>query len=250
MCPSARVPGPGDGVLLIDKPAGMTSHDVVAAVRRSLGGARTGHAGTLDPFATGLLLVLVGRATKAQRAMMSLPKRYEVVAQLGALSSTGDTEGEITETGRLPADPPQLPTGEVRQRPPKYSAVKIEGERAYRRARRGESVQMPERIVTVYRFEQLWREGSSEGAGGAQAGFAIECAAGTYVRSLIADLGDAYCLALRRTAIGPFEAHDAVAPPPRGQRWRDPPLIPIERALAMAPAATAVLRPDLRAPRG
>ena len=92
-----------DGVLLIDKPAGMTSHDVVAAVRRSLQGVRTGHAGTLDPFATGLLLVLVGRATKAQRALMELPKRYQTVARLGALSSTGDTEGEITETGRAAA---------------------------------------------------------------------------------------------------------------------------------------------------
>src|SRR5436853_4544411 len=92
---------PWDGVLLIDKPAGITSHDVVAAVRRSLGGARTGHAGTLDPFATGLLLVLVGRATKAQRRLMELPKRYHAVARLGAVSSTGDTEGEITETGRL-----------------------------------------------------------------------------------------------------------------------------------------------------
>ena len=91
-----------DGVLLIDKPAGITSHDVVAAVRRALGGAKTGHAGTLDPFATGLLIVLVGKATKSQRQMMELRKRYETVAQLGAVSSTGDTEGEITETGRLP----------------------------------------------------------------------------------------------------------------------------------------------------
>src|SRR5580693_1976801 len=91
-----------DGLLLIDKPAGMSSHDVVAAVRRSLGGVRTGHAGTLDPFATGLLLVLVGKATKAQSALMALPKRYETIAQLGALSSTGDTEGEITHTGRVP----------------------------------------------------------------------------------------------------------------------------------------------------
>src|SRR5260221_1211369 len=104
-----------DGVLPIDKPAGMSSHDVVAAVRRSLGGVRTGHAGTLDPFATGLLLVLVGRATKAQSALMALPKSYETVARLGALSSTGDTEGEITETGRLPSYPPVLPTGEIRQ---------------------------------------------------------------------------------------------------------------------------------------
>jgi tRNA pseudouridine55 synthase len=216
-----------DGVLLIDKPAGMTSHDVVAAVRRSLGGVKTGHAGTLDPFATGLLLVLVGRATKSQRALMELPKRYETVACLGAVSSTGDTEGEITQTGRLPADPPELPTGELRQRPPAHSAVKIEGQRAYRRARRGELFEMPERIVSVHRFEQLWREDS-------RAAFAIECGSGTYVRSLIADLNDAYCLELRRTAIGPFEVADAVAPPPRGEPWADPPLMALEDALRLA----------------
>ena len=237
-----------DGVLLIDKPAGMTSHDVVAAVRRSLGGARTGHAGTLDPFATGLLLVLVGRATKSQRALMDLPKRYQTVARLGAVSSTGDTEGEITETGREPPDPPQLPTGEVRQRPPIYSAVKIEGERAYRRARRGERIEMPERIVTVYRFEQVWRDaGACEGEDGGparppRAGFEIECGAGTYVRSLIADLNDAYCVELRRTAIGPFEVADAVAPPRRGQPWQDPPLIAVQDALRMIGDARPVSR--------
>jgi tRNA pseudouridine55 synthase len=222
---------PMDGVLLIDKPPGMTSHDVVAAVRRSLGGVRTGHAGALDPFATGLLLVLVGRATKAQRPLMELPKRYETVARLGALSSTGDTEGEVTQTGRLPEDPPKLPTGEVRQRPPIHSAVKIGGERAYRRARRGERFEMPERVVTVYSFEQLWREEGVEGGELPRAAFAIECAAGTYVRSLIADLNDAYCLELRRTAIGPFEVADAVPPPRRGEPWSDPPLIALQAAL-------------------
>ena len=220
---------PIDGVLLIDKPAGLSSHDVVATVRSSLGGVRTGHAGTLDPFATGLLLVLVGRATKAQSALMALPKRYETVAQLGALSSTGDTEGEITHTGMVPPDPPALPTGELRQRPPIYSAVKIGGER----------FEMPERIVTVTRFTQVWRDpdapaGVELPGAPPRAGFAIECGSGTYVRSLIADLGDAYCLTLRRTAIGP---RDAVAPPPRppkglrGQFWRDPPLISLEQAL-------------------
>ena len=223
-----------DGVLLIDKPAGITSHDVVAAVRRSLGGVRTGHAGTLDPFATGLLLVLVGRATKSQRTLMALPKRYRAVARLGARSSTGDPEGEVTETGRLPADPPELPTGEVRQRPPAHSAVKIRGERAYRRARRGEQFEMPERVVTVYRFEQLWRDAAQPGAS-IRAGYEIECAAGTYVRSLIADLNDAYCVELRRTAIGPFDVSAAVAPPARGLQWSDPPLIGLERALAMLP---------------
>src|SRR4030081_3356614 len=106
-----------DGVLLIDKPAGISSHDVVAAVRRSLAGARVGHAGTLDPFATGLLLVLVGRAIKAQRQLMALPKRYRTLARLGASSSTGDTEGEITETGPPPLDPPAPPRGEIRPPP-------------------------------------------------------------------------------------------------------------------------------------
>jgi tRNA pseudouridine55 synthase len=221
-----------DGVLLIDKPPGMTSHDVVAVVRRALGGVRTGHAGTLDPFATGLLLVLVGRATKSQRELMALPKRYETVARLGALSSTGDTEGEITETGRIPAAGQPLPSGEIRQRPPIYSAVKIRGERAYRRARRGEQIEMPERIVTVHRFAELWRK---DGGGGEppRAAYVIECGSGTYVRSLIADLGDAYCLELRRTAIGPFEVSDAVAPPARGEAWEAPTLIPLERALGM-----------------
>ncbi|HEX4564724.1 MAG TPA: tRNA pseudouridine(55) synthase TruB [Solirubrobacteraceae bacterium] len=218
-----------EGVLLIDKPAGITSHDVVAAVRRSLGGAKTGHAGTLDPFATGLLLILVGRATKAQRALMALPKRYEVVAQLGARSSTGDTEGEITHTGRVPPDPPPLPVGEVRQRPPRHSAVKVEGERAYARARRGEAFELPERTVRVYRFEQLWRERE-------RAGFEIECGSGTYVRSLIADLDDAYCLELRRAAIGPFQVRDAAPPPARGEPWQDAPLIALADALARAGA--------------
>jgi tRNA pseudouridine55 synthase len=229
-----------DAVLLIDKPAGISSHDAVAAVRRALGGKgapKVGHAGTLDPFATGLLLILVGRATKAQEAMMGLPKRYETVARLGATSTTGDPEGEIHHTGRIPPDPPVMPTGEVRQRPPAHSAVKIGGERAYRRARRGESFEMPERIVTVTRFEQLWREPGEHGEG-PRAGFAIDCGSGTYVRSLIADLEDAYCLELRRTAIGPFSVKRAVEPPARGTLWSEPPTgpswIPLDEALRLA----------------
>jgi tRNA pseudouridine55 synthase len=219
----------------------------VAAVRRSLGGLKTGHAGTLDPFATGLLLVLVGRATKAQAELMDLPKRYETVARLGALSSTGDTEGEITETGRIPHHPPELPTGEIRQRPPAHSAVKVGGERAYKRARRGESFQMPERIVSVHRFEELWREG---GPGGEQrAGYLIECGSGTYVRSLIADLRDAYCLELRRTAIGPFDVADASTLPPRGVPWPGPPLIELQDALAMARASSGLPDAHSRARR-
>jgi tRNA pseudouridine55 synthase len=224
-----------DGILLIDKPAGISSHDVVAAVRRSVGDRpRTGHAGTLDPFATGLLIVMIGRATKLQRAMMELPKRYETIARLGATSSTGDTEGEIAITGRIPPDPPLLPIGEIRQMPPVYSAVKVGGERAYRRARRGEQVRMPPRIVTVTRFEQIWREPADPTDRTVRAAFSIECSSGTYVRSLIADLGDGHCLELRRTGIGPFRVGDAVALPPRGGAWLDPPLISPEHALAAA----------------
>jgi tRNA pseudouridine55 synthase len=221
------------GVLLIDKPAGVTSHDVVARVRRALGGAKVGHAGTLDPFATGLLLVLVGRATKAQAQLMQLPKRYETIARLGALSSTGDIEGEIVRSGRVPADPPPLPIGEIRQRPPRHSAVKVGGERAYKRARRGEQFELPERLITLYRFEQLWREDPAPGQL-ARAAFVIECSAGTYVRSLIADLGDAYCEELRRTAIGPFDVGAAVPPPDRGERWSSAPLIALADALERA----------------
>lgn len=223
-----------DGILLIDKPVGITSHDVVAAVRRSLGGAKTGHAGTLDPFASGLLIVLVGKATRLQRRMMELPKCYETVARLGATSSTGDPEGEVTETGRFPPDPPELPTGEIRQRPPTYSAVKIGGERAYRKARRGEVFQMPERIVTVSRFEQLWRERPTQPGAPVRAAYLIECSSGTYVRSLIADLGDAYCQELRRTAIGPFDVRDTVPPPARNTVWESPPLYSIEEAISAA----------------
>jgi len=199
-----------DGVVLVDKPAGPTSHDVVARVRRTLPrGVKVGHAGTLDPFATGLLLVLLGRATRIQRYMMDLGKAYETLARLGWTSTTGDPEGELVHTGRVPPREAVLPTGVIRQRPPAYSAVKIGGRRAYALARAGEAVEVPEREVRVDRFEELWREDDERAA------YAIACSSGTYVRSLIADLGDAYCVELRRTAIGPFDVRDAVAPPDR-----------------------------------
>jgi tRNA pseudouridine55 synthase len=196
---------PVDGIILYDKPAGITSHDAVARMRRALGRSRrvkVGHAGTLDPFATGLLLILVGRATRVQRFLMALRKTYEATARFGAVSTTGDPEGEIVSTGVVPAGDLELPTGAVRQRPPAYSAVKVGGRRAYALARAGESVELAERVVEVYRFEERWRDGDRRG-------FTIECSSGTYVRSLIADLGDAYCEELRRTAIGQFHVGDA-----------------------------------------
>ena len=159
---------------------------------------KVGHAGTLDPFATGLLLVLLGRATRVQRFLMALPKTYEVTARFGATSSTGDPEGKILETGVVPQGDLEPPTGRIRQHPPAYSAVKIGGRRAYKLARAGEAVDLPEREVEVYRFAERWREDDRRG-------FEIECSSGTYIRSLIADLGDAYCEELRRTRIGPFD---------------------------------------------
>jgi tRNA pseudouridine55 synthase len=208
------------GVLLYDKPAGVTSHDVVAGVRGRLGrGVKVGHAGTLDPFATGLLLILVGRATRVQRFLMALPKTYEATARFGAVSSTGDPEGEITETGVVPDGHLELPVGRVRQRPPAYSAIKVGGQRAYKLARSGAAVDLPEREVEVYRFEEGWREGDRRG-------FEIECSSGTYVRSLIACLGDAYCEQLRRTRIGAFGVSEAE--PER--------LLALNEALAFMPA--------------
>jgi tRNA pseudouridine55 synthase len=194
----------------------VTSHDVVAGIRRERG-VKAGHAGTLDPFATGLLIVLLTRdATRRSAAFMSLAKTYRVVARFGAVSTTGDPDGEITETGLLPPADLALATGNIVQRPPAYSAIKVRGVRAYRRARRGEVVEMPPRQVTVYRFEQLWRRED-------RAEFEVECSSGTYVRSLVADLGDAYCESLRRTAVGPFRVEDAGA------------FIPLAAALAQLP---------------
>jgi tRNA pseudouridine55 synthase len=190
------------GLILYPKPAGVTSHDCVAKVRRTLPRkTKVGHAGTLDPFATGLLLIAVGRMTRAQRFLMALPKTYRAVARLGWRSDTGDRDGELTETGRIASDP-RIATGELMQRPPAYSAVKVGGERLYAKARRGEAVEGEPRPVTVHRAERLWHEGD-------RAAFEIECSSGTYVRQLVADLDDAYCEELERTAIGPFRLEDS-----------------------------------------
>jgi tRNA pseudouridine55 synthase len=211
------------GVILYPKPSGVTSHDVVARVRRRLRDSadgqrlKVGHAGTLDPFATGLLLVLVGRATRAQRFLMDLPKRYRAVARLGWRSDTGDRDGRLEHTGRVPAEI-ELPTGELLQRPPAYSAVRVGGERAYARARRGEAVAPEPRPVTVYGWRVLRRDDE-------RAELEIECSAGTYMRQLVADLGDAYCEELERTAIGPFVL--AAADPER--------IVPLAEALAFLP---------------
>jgi tRNA pseudouridine55 synthase len=187
-------------VLILDKPAGKTSHDVVAAVRRERG-VKAGHAGTLDPFATGLLLVLLGGATRLQRFLVGLPKTYLATARLGWTSSTGDPDGELTETGVVP-DSLELPTGTVRQRVPMTSAVRVGGERLYKKAHRGETVATPLRDVEIYRADLL-------SSGDGLCHYEIECSTGTYVRTLVETLGDAYCSDLRRTAVGPFRVEEA-----------------------------------------
>jgi tRNA pseudouridine55 synthase len=215
---------PGDAagaVLLYDKPAGVTSHDVVAKVRRERGD-KAGHAGTLDPFATGLLLILLGKATRLQRFLVGLPKTYLATARLGWTSTTGDSDGELVETGAVPSSL-ELPTGTVRQRVPMTSAVRVDGERLYRKAHRGEVVETPLRDVEVRRAELLASDGGF-------AHYEIECSAGTYVRTLVETLGDAYCSDLRRTAIGPFAVEDA------GR------LLPVDRVAELVPAVEEALR--------
>jgi tRNA pseudouridine55 synthase len=208
-------------VLLFDKPAGVTSHDVVAQVRHERG-LKTGHAGTLDPFATGLLLVLLGRATRLQRFLVGLPKTYLATARLGWRSSTGDPDGDLTETGQVPQSL-ELPTGTVRQRVPMTSAVRVGGERLYKKAHRGEVVETPERDVEVHRAELLSSDGD-------RAHYEIECSAGTYVRTLVETLDNAYCEELRRTAIGPFRIENA------GEE------LPAERVAELVPAVAEALR--------
>jgi tRNA pseudouridine55 synthase len=193
-------------VLLLDKLADRTSHDVVAAVRRERG-VKAGHAGTLDPFATGLLLILMGSATRLQRFLVGLPKTYLATARLGWTSTTGDPDGELTETGLVP-DSLELPTGTVRQRVPMTSAVRVGGERLYKKAHRGETVVTPQRDVEVHRAELL-SAGAEAGSDDRFAHYEIECSAGTYVRTLIETLHDAYCSDLRRVAVGPFRVDDA-----------------------------------------
>jgi tRNA pseudouridine55 synthase len=204
------------GILLVAKPAGVTSHDVVERIR-SMDLARkqkVGHAGTLDPFATGLLLVLVGRATRFQRYLLALPKRYRVTARFGAASDSGDPDGQITETGAR-SDRATVEQclgslrGEIEQRVPMTSAVKVGGERLYRKARRGERIETPLRKVNVSEFELRSFDEVAQ-----KAELDVECSSGTYVRQLVTDLGElcgagAYCTALERTAIGPFELVNA-----------------------------------------
>jgi tRNA pseudouridine55 synthase len=196
------------GVALVDKPAGPSSFAVVAQIRR-MTGARTGHAGTLDPFATGLLLLLSGRATRIASCLVGLDKRYLTDVDLTARTSTGDPEGEIVERLEAPG-PAELERrlaglrGEIELPIPAASAVKIGGERAYRLARRGVEVEMPLRRTTVHALDLIAYTGGT-------ATLDLRVGSGTYVRAIAAALGG-HCRALRRTEVGPFSVAAAVAP--------------------------------------
>lgn len=192
------------GVALVDKPAGPSSFAIVAQIRR-MTGARTGHAGTLDPFATGLLLILSGRATKLAPSLVGLDKRYLTTIDLTATTTTGDIEGDVIERHDAPGelDLDHL-RGEIELRVPAASAVKIDGERAYRLHRRGVEVEMPMRRSTVYALDVVDRDADT-------VTLDLRVSSGTYVRAIAEALGG-HCRTLRRTEVGPFSIEHAVLP--------------------------------------
>ena len=210
--------GLGDaGVLRVDKPAGPTSHDVVARARRALGIRRIGHTGTLDPFASGLLLLCIGPATRLAEYLTGLDKSYTATALLGQATETDDLEGEVIrvseqwqglESSKID-DVLAGFVGDLNQVPPAYSAKKVAGERMYRRARRGETVELDPVLVRV-------EEARVVSVDLPHVHFELRCSSGTYVRAIARDLGEAlgcgaHLTALRRTRIGPFDVAQAVS---------------------------------------
>lgn len=207
-----------DGILLIDKPADMTSFGVVARVRRVLSEQngmkmKVGHCGTLDPFATGLLILCVGKECKNAGEYMKHDKVYEATIRLGQTSSTGDPEGEIAEVSDQKPSREEIEkvlekfTGDIKQTPPAHSAVKINGQRAYNLARKGQEVDMPERTVTIHSLDLIDYSYP-------ELKIRTHVSSGTYIRSLAQDIGKslgigAYCVQLRRTVIADWKIEDA-----------------------------------------
>jgi tRNA pseudouridine55 synthase len=222
-----------DGVLLVDKPPGMTSHDAVDRVRKTLGIKKVGHSGTLDPMASGLLVMGIGRATRLLRFLSDLDKEYEGTGKLGVETDTLDAEGQVTRTSDVDVGESDLTvamkglTGEFEQVPPAFSAVQVGGERLYKAARRGEPVEAPPRPVRVDRFElERFRPPDFD--------FRVVCSSGTYVRSLVADVGTstgpgAHLTRLTRTRIGHFKLSNATKP----DEVTDP--LPLEMAVVHMP---------------
>jgi tRNA pseudouridine55 synthase len=241
-----------DGVLIVDKPAGMTSHDVVDDIRRRLGTRKVGHGGTLDPDATGVLVLGIGRATRFLEYAQSAPKRYTAVGILGRSTSTQDASGTTLEERPVTATRDDVGealgafTGTIEQVPPMVSAVKIGGERLYAKARRGEEVERPARRVTIHELELKGfdRDDSTEPPD-AEFELDVKCSGGTYVRTLVHDLGAAlgcggHLKTLRRTASGGFTLDEAVpladvteaSLRPLGEIVRDLPRLEVDEATA------------------
>ena len=217
-CPSRPDGTPWEGILPVDKPIGPTSHDIVLGVRRALGESRVGHTGTLDPFASGLLLLCLGRATRLSQYLTGLDKEYLASVQLGLRTTTDDGEGSTLEEGAGWRDlsgaevEEALSTlrGTLLQTPPLFSAKKVGGEAAHRRARRGEALDLRPVEVTVHELELV-------GLSLPLLDLRVHCSSGTYVRSLARDLGErlgvgGYLAALRRTRVGSFRVEDATPP--------------------------------------
>jgi tRNA pseudouridine55 synthase len=202
------------GLVVVDKPGGMTSHDVVARVRRLAGTRKVGHAGTLDPMATGVLVLGVNRATRLLGHLMLTEKAYDATIRLGVATTTDDAEGEVVETRSTAAlDEATVRAslaefvGEIDQVPTAVSAIKVDGKRAYQRVRDGEDVQLAARRVTVHSLEVL-------GVHGDEVRISVRCSSGTYIRAIARDLGSAlevggHLTALRRTAVGAFDLGSA-----------------------------------------
>ncbi len=223
-----RLPSSAAGVVVLDKPEGMTSHDVVARMRRLLGTRRVGHAGTLDPMATGVLVLAYGRGTRLLPYLQATDKHYRATIRLGWATATDDRTGEpigepvavALDTSDIDAALARL-TGDLQQRPSAVSAIKVDGRRAYARVRNGEQVELPARPVTVHRLERIGAPRSAV-SGSLDIDVDVECSTGTYVRALARDLGTStgcggHLVMLRRCAVGPFGLADAHALPAVGQ---------------------------------
>lgn len=213
-----NAPAPKPGLVIVDKPAGMTSHDVVSKLRRAFSTRKVGHAGTLDPMATGVLVVGIERGTRFLAHMVASTKAYDATIRLGATTSTDDAEGEVISTtdasgldhNAILAEIANL-TGDIMQKPTKVSAIKIDGKRAHERVRDGEEVDIPARPVTVSVFDVLDYRIDGEFY---DLDVRVHCSSGTYIRALARDLGNAlqvggHLTALRRTEVGPFTLNDA-----------------------------------------
>jgi len=237
------------GVLLADKPQGITSHDAVARTRRALGTRKVGHAGTLDPMATGLLVIGVGPATRLLTHLVGLDKEYTATMRLGQSTTSDDADGETTNVAapalvdaitdaQIAAGIAAL-TGPIEQRPNSVSAIRVEGRRAYDLAREGEAVELPARPVTIHAFDVL---ATRRLPGAVDLDVRVECSSGTYVRALARDLGAAlgiggHLTALRRTRVGPFsvEGVDIVPDREAAAAWRPELRSPASVAAALFP---------------